>query len=526
MSGKVDLQFPAQQGIGEYKKGCHWKDLPLAEKVMQATKAVFKVLSCAALVGACVFFAIPAAFALAIAAAVATLVALVGLLLLAYSFYRIYHVDQHSPIPFPAHVPGLGVWSENSVFMTENGEESMQMKLRLVESAQHSIEISGSYCGGKIFDTMLDLIAQKLESNPELQVKIIANQDLLTTSNYERIRLLAQRYPNNFFLLETKQQFILLPTLRTIANHTKFLIADGTRGMTGGTGVQDMLSREGAEEGVELSAKEKFLGKGARDMDALVTGPIAETMRHEYYQLLEKWNALTPQRRKYGNLEGQREFAPVPEQIKDESIALDAQIFQDKNPERVARAPTTLITGGYEHGSAHGCFLAYMQMIREAQKTISIANMCLNYPPIVTELENAARRGVKIRVITNGNDPKSPMGARFLGPANRSELEKLLQIGVVCYEYAQESTLFHKKVMIIDDRYTTIGSYNLSYHCSESEDEDILIFDSEEVAEQTQAILDEDVRRSQQISPATTTGYYFNELLKRIALLTTAHIFQ
>ncbi|MBI2743784.1 MAG: phosphatidylserine/phosphatidylglycerophosphate/cardiolipin synthase family protein [Chlamydiales bacterium] len=519
---------PPQHGIGEHKIGHHWVDLPGVEKAWHTAKALFKILATAALAGTATFYAVPiAGVATTVAFTTAGLTAALGLALLAYTFYRIYHVDQNAPIPFLDGTTPLGAWADNSVFITESSTETMEMKSRLIASAQHSIEISGSYCGGAIFDRMLIQIQEKLEQNPALQVKIIANDDLLTPSNYEKIRDLAARYPNNFFLLETKQQYLLLPSLRTISNHTKMVIVDGVRCITGGTGIQDVLSREGGDNvGQGASLPERVLGRGARDMDALVTGPAAETLRHEYYQLLAKWQSLTPERRQYGNLAAQRGYERIPANVKQASLEQHDEIFQDKARDRIVTSPTAVITGSYEHGDAHGCRMAYQQMIRSAKKSIAIAHMCLNQPEVIRELEGAAARGIEITIITNGSATHSPLSSRFLAPANRSALERLMRFGnVKCYEYTQESTLYHKKVMVIDEQLTTMGSYNISF-CAETEDEDMVVFDSAEVAEQTLRVLQEDALRSRRVGPSTTFYYYLNEFLKMLTLQASAHISQ
>ena len=129
-------------------------------------------------------------------------------------------------------------------------------------------------------------------------MKIISNDSLITISNLDKIAELQEAYPH-FFFMKTDVEYTVIPTLRSIENHSKMLIVDGTHCITGGTGIQTNLSTDEADDDV-VSGKEKILGKKSRYMDVVITGPIAETICHEFYQLLAKWQNKTSIDRIYG----------------------------------------------------------------------------------------------------------------------------------------------------------------------------------------------------------------------------------
>ncbi len=522
------LAFSEQAGIGVYKDGEHWIDTPTDQRVSEISLSFFKLSAFAIIAGAITFLVVPPPISFFISPLVTLALIGIGTYLIRQSIHDLEAIKKASINPEREYDgPRLGEWSENEMIATTSGEESYAMKLALIEQAEQSIEISGSYCGGTVFNRALDLIAQQLKKKPALKVKIISNNDLLDASNHEKIAELAAQYPDRFFLLETKKQFKFFPSIKTEENHTKLLVIDGTLCMTGGTGIQDMLCRGEIQEGVEQSAAEHILGGAARDMDVVIKGPVAKTMRQQFYQLLNKWVEKTPEERRYGTEDTR--YQPLQEG--------SPSLHLPQGSMDPIHSQTTMIAGSYEHGKAHECKLAYIQMIRQAQKSIVIANMCFNQPEIIEELRRAVEeRGVKVTVVTNTNHSLAPLGMKIMGIVNRFNLMRFARMIspdkqelVQLYQFTKPSTLFHKKAMIVDEELTAIGSFNISLHCADTEDEDLVIFDSKEVAHRFKEILEQDIQDSRKISLGGFWGalkYYWNLFESECVLLGTANIFQ
>ncbi|SFN35189.1 cardiolipin synthase ClsB [Dokdonella immobilis] len=97
----------------------------------------------------------------------------------------------------------------------------------------------------------------------------------------------------------------------------------------------------------------------------------------------------------------------------------------------------------------------YREAIRNARKRIVIANAYfLPGYRLLRELRNAARRGVSVRLIMQGQ-PDMPSVAA----GTRSLYRYLLPAGVEVFEYCARP--FHGKVALVDDEWVTIGSSNL-----------------------------------------------------------------
>ena len=75
-------------------------------------------------------------------------------------------------------------------------------------------------------------------------------------------------------------------------------------------------------------------------------------------------------------------------------------------------------------------------------------------------LEQAARRGVVVQVLTEGGEEH--LRGR-VGPRNRRVLERLKRAGVAV-RVDREGRTTHAKMLLVDDRWLLLGSSNWSYH--------------------------------------------------------------
>ncbi len=97
----------------------------------------------------------------------------------------------------------------------------------------------------------------------------------------------------------------------------------------------------------------------------------------------------------------------------------------------------------------------YLQAIRSARQRLVVANAYF-FPGyrLLREMRNAARRGVRVTLILQGQ-PDMPWARGF----SRLLYNYLLRDGVEIFEYCQRP--LHGKVALADDEWTTVGSSNL-----------------------------------------------------------------
>lgn len=99
---------------------------------------------------------------------------------------------------------------------------------------------------------------------------------------------------------------------------------------------------------------------------------------------------------------------------------------------------------------------AYIQLFRSAQSHITI--LCSYFLPgnfIRRQMSYAAKRGVKIRVITTGISD-----IRLSKYAERYLYDWLLRKGIGLYEY--QPAVLHGKIAVCDSEWLTVGSYNIN----------------------------------------------------------------
>ncbi|MFJ4452875.1 cardiolipin synthase ClsB [Pseudomonas sp. NPDC089392] len=97
----------------------------------------------------------------------------------------------------------------------------------------------------------------------------------------------------------------------------------------------------------------------------------------------------------------------------------------------------------------------YLQAFRAAKQRIVVANAYF-FPGyrLMRELRNAARRGVEVRLILQGQPDM-----RWVRALSRLLYNYLLRDGVAIYEYCQRP--LHGKVALVDEQWATVGSSNL-----------------------------------------------------------------
>jgi cardiolipin synthase len=138
--------------------------------------------------------------------------------------------------------------------------------------------------------------------------------------------------------------------------------------------------------------------------------------------------------------------------------------------------------------------LMYHQAIVGANQRIWIASPY--FVPdhgIISALQLAALRGVDVRVLIP-DEPDGPMVAM----ANWAYTRELLPTGVKVYRY--QGGFMHQKVLLMDDNIAGIGTANFDNRSFRLNFEITLLVHDPEFASQVDTMLQEDLRRSRQVS--------------------------
>lgn len=115
--------------------------------------------------------------------------------------------------------------------------------------------------------------------------------------------------------------------------------------------------------------------------------------------------------------------------------------------------------------------VGYLQLIRNAQRSIYISSPYVSYRPGLEALMDACKRGVEVIFFFPGDLNDVPVSKRIF----RSFTSALISAGVKVYESNQR--MIHSKVMVVDERWSTVGSFNFDYRSFVHDFEQNLLID-------------------------------------------------
>ncbi|MEO7725864.1 MAG: phospholipase D-like domain-containing protein, partial [Burkholderiales bacterium] len=146
-------------------------------------------------------------------------------------------------------------------------------------------------------------------------------------------------------------------------------------------------------------------------------------------------------------------------------------------------------------GGSESMQMMYLLSIAAAAETISLSAAYFVPDELaVATLMAALKRGVRIQIILPGSHTDSTI----VRHASRSTWGALLRAGAEIYEYTP--TMFHCKVMIVDDLWTSVGSTNFDNRSFSINDEaNLNVYDADFAREQTR-IFNDDLQRSRRIT--------------------------
>jgi cardiolipin synthase A/B len=195
--------------------------------------------------------------------------------------------------------------------------------------------------------------------------------------------------------------------------HRKLLVVDGRVGFTGGVGIADKWDGD-AEDADHW-----------RDTQFRLVGPAVAQMQATF---VEHWLST-----RGDLLQGADYFPPLPP---------------------AGDAPAQMVRSAFDDGT-ESIRLLYLLSIASARHSVLIANSYFIPDDLsVQTLIEARRRGVDVQILV----PGAIIDSEVTRAASRQRWAPLLEAGIAIYEF--QPTMFHCKVMVIDDLWVSVGSTN------------------------------------------------------------------
>jgi len=206
-------------------------------------------------------------------------------------------------------------------------------------------------------------------------------------------------------------------------DHRKLLVVDDTVGYFGGMNIVDQRNIQTV---ADAKARHLPVSAGWRDLHVRMTGPQQADLAEAFDQLWRRVHRLKRGRQKW----------PL-DRLTPEGEDLIA--FFDCRPAFRKRQPARV----------------YVPLLRQARHDITVL-MAYFIPVgrVLREFVRARRRGVRVRVVI-----PEQSDVRLVRWATRHFYSFLLRRGFQIYE--RKDRMLHSKVMVIDDRWSIVGSCNL-----------------------------------------------------------------
>ncbi len=450
-----------------------------------------------------------------------------------------------------------------------DSKTGFQLKKDLIASANESIVLSGNYCGGEAFDEVLDLLAARMSEKEGLKVLVISSSKFVTNNNKNRLNELKNNYPDRFELVPSDDYFMSADQLKKVTNHVKGLVVDGRCSVMGGSGIEDKYAyyegvgdryRETDTEGRSLGFfNEVLLPRGFRDMDFYFEGEShAVKLQQEILRLAKIWSQY--------NAAFQSDDTPS-------YVSTDSRLIDEflSHTEGLGSDLHSMVSDGFEGSDEmdsiekiysmgemdsieemddlETCSIQLYSLcpelgddlylerlinaIKNARRSIYIAHLYVHWPEaMLNALARKVNQGVRLVIVTNGNENFSPKGHKFFGSRNRVEIFRLKKrvhrrnLGnVSVYEYGRKEknlprkTSLHKKVIVVDDE-VFAGSGNLGYKSlvTNSDHEINFVVTSPAFANRTIAVIMDDAENIMRVPESRSGNKPPKSLSKRVNL--------
>ncbi len=346
---------------------------------------------------------------------------------------------------------GPGVLGGNEVTDLQNGDQIFPAMLAAIRAAQRTVTFETYiYWSGDIGQQFADALSERSRAGVKVHVLLdwvgSAKMDDSYLAEMQRAGVQIEKFH--------KPHWYNLARLNN-RTHRKLLVVDGKVGFTGGVGIAPQWTGHAQDP------------EHWRDTHYQVRGPAVAHMQATF---LDNWLKVTGR-----VLHGDDYFpalAPV-------------------GPHRAQMFSSSPSSG------SESMQLMYHMAIAAAERSIDLSAAYF-VPDELTRrlLVEALQRGVRLRIVTPGEHTDT----ETVKAASRGTWGPLLASGAEIYAYGP--TMYHCKVMIVDQRMVSVGSTNFDNRSFRLNDEANLNVYDEAFAQRQTVVFEQDIARSHRVTHA------------------------
>jgi cardiolipin synthase len=354
----------------------------------------------------------------------------------------------------PSFFPTLEAYAQapivggNRIDLFTSGDTLFPAMLDAIRSAEKTISYAQyTYEEGPIAQDFAEALAERCRANVTVNVLLDGIGSLNMPPEYRTVMTEAGCHVVTFRPLGP---FTL--GRANNRNHRRLLIVDGRVGFTGSSGIGKAWMGDG-------HTKEHW-----RNTDMRIEGSAVAYLQGAF---AENWLEAT------GAVLGGEDFFP-------RSIGPQGQVYA-----QVLRSSPS--------AGSFALYTTFLLAISGAQHSISITNpYFVPDDEMLDALVEAANRGLRVVILVPG-----VIDHNIVKPAGRREFGRLLQAGVEIYEY--HPGLLHAKTMVIDGRWSTIGSTNFDNRSFALNDELNVVIYNAEIGGELERSFAEDISQSKKV---------------------------
>ncbi len=369
-----------------------------------------------------------------------------------FNFFHDYQINEHEQVPeifLNSKINKKDIYRNNEVVIIDDSTLILDQLVKLIRMAKHTINLQSFIFRSQSFFTKIIFLELIKKSKEGVKIKILYDHFGTVLKKGERILKWIEQYgieiacfnPLHINIFTSSTNYRL---------HSKFVIIDNESCFYGGSNFGD--------EYLSMAKNECLW----TDLNVVIKGPIVQIINQSF---LNYWLTFGHNRKKKNN------------------FVVDEKYFQLTSGE-FAQTNTTMqllcFTPKINSFSLNETILNEMA---QAQKTIKITTPYFCPTQEINDfLKLLAMKGVKIEIVVPAKN------VWFTKMMNEYCYNQIVNENITLYEYAG---FIHSKIILIDDKYTLLGSFNLDYRSIYFDFESQLIVDNYDFAQKIVKIFEQ-----------------------------------